>query len=104
MNAGGRLLGDAADVLGEMREPAGFFFQRARDQRKERFLLLVCGMTEEIRVTALGFRAQMDQERSVPAIIEDHVRRPAVAPFEDAPRELPILFERLALVGEDGRA
>ena len=46
----------------------------------------------------------MHQERCVAAVVEDHVGRAAVFPFEDAVGVVPILFQCFALEGEDGDA
>ena len=52
----------------------------------------------------LGALAEMDEQRGVAAIVEDHVRRAAVGPFENAVGVVPIIFEALAFDGEDRRA
>ena len=52
----------------------------------------------------LGARAEVQQQRRVAAVVEDHVRGAAVGPLEDAVRVVPVLLERLALEGEDGGA
>ena len=48
----------------------------------------------------LGLRAEMKQQRRVAAVIQDHVGELILRPFEDLVGELPVLFERLAFVGE----
>ena len=48
-------------------------------------------------------RALVDEQRRVPAVVEDHVR-PALVPRERLLRAPPVLLERLALPGEDGDA
>ena len=67
-------------------------------------LLLVAGRVEEGGVAALGADAQVDQQRGVAAVVEDHVGRSAVGPVEDAVGVVPIVRQALALDGEDGRA
>ena len=57
------------------------------------------------RAIALGLHAQMDEQRGVAAIVEDHVRRAAwlavgQRPLEDAVRVVPVFLERLTLVRE----
>ena len=46
----------------------------------------------------------MDEHRGVAAVVEDHVRRAAVRPFEDAMGVVPIVLEALALDREHRRA
>ena len=53
---------------------------------------------------ALGPHAQMQQQRGIAAVVEDHVGVAAVGPFEDAVRVVPVLAQRLALAGEHRRA
>src|SRR5689334_8403748 len=103
MHASRRLLGHATDVLGDARVPAGTLREALLDRREEIFLLLAFRLRDHGGIL-LGALAEMDQERSVAAVIEDHVRALVRAEFEDAVRELPVLRERLALVGEDRRA
>ncbi len=46
----------------------------------------------------------MDQHGGVAAVVEDHVRRAAVRPFEDAVGIIPIVLEALALDREHRRS
>jgi hypothetical protein len=46
----------------------------------------------------------VDEQRRVAAVVQDHVRQAAVAPVEQTGGEVPVLFQGLALVGEDGDA
>ena len=46
----------------------------------------------------------MDQERRIPAVVQDEIRSFAVRPLKNAVGVLPVFFERLALLGEDGGA
>ena len=43
------------------------------------------------------------QQGRVAAVVEDHVRRAAVAPLEDPVGVFPVVLQRLTLVGEDRR-
>ena len=63
-----------------------------------------CGLVEEGGVAVFGALAEMDQQRGVAAIVQDHVRRAAIGPFEDAVGVFPVVFQALALDGEDRRA
>ena len=104
MHAGCRLLRDALDVLCKLGEPTGLLLQRALDEREEHLLLLGAGLVEEGGVALLGAQAEVHEQRGVAAVVEDQVGRAAVAPLEDAAREVPVLLQRLALEGEDGDA
>ena len=48
--------------------------------------------------------AEMDQQGGVAAVVEDHVRRAAVVPFEDAVLIIPVFLQGLALDREHRRA
>ena len=61
-------------------------------------------MIEEGGVALLGAQAEVDQQRRVAAVVEDHVRRAAVGPVEDAVGVVPVVLEALALDGEHRRA
>ena len=62
------------------------------------------GLVEEGGVAGLGAQAEMNEQSGVAAVVEDHVRRAAVAPFENAVGIFPIVFEALALAREHRRA
>ena len=102
MDAGRRLLGDAPDFLGDRRVPAGPAGQPLADRGEEDGLLLARRVGQDGRVL-LGPGAQVDQQRGVAAVVEDHVRA-ALAELEDPVGELPVLLRRLALAGEHRRA
>ena len=100
VHAGGGLLGDAADVLGDLRVPAGLLLQPLLDRGEEDLFLLVGRLVEKGGVALLGAHAEMDEQGGVAAVVEDHVRRAAVGPLEDAVGVVPIVLEALALEGE----
>ena len=104
MHAGRGFLGDAPDRGGVAAIPAGLATQTALDRGVEDFLFLVRGRLEESGIALLGAKTQMNERRRVAAVVEDHVRAPAVAPFENAMRVIPIVLQALALDGEDRRA
>ena len=62
------------------------------------------GLADQSRFTLLRAQAEVDQERGVTAVVQDHVGRAAVAPLEDAMLIVPIILQRLALDGEHRRA
>ncbi len=104
MDARRRLLGDAADRFGVLAVPAGMALQPRLDGGVQHFLFFVRGGVEEFRVAVLGALAKVDQHGGVAAVVEDHVRRAAVRPFEDPVGIVPIVLEALALDREHGRA
>jgi hypothetical protein len=56
------------------------------------------------RRISLGARTQVQEQRGVAAVIQDHVRVALVRPFEDAMGVIPVFHQRFALDGEDGGA
>ena len=82
----------------------GLVCEALLDRREEDFFLFVGRLFQERRVALLGAQAEMDQQRRVAAVVEDHVRAAAVAPFEDAMGVVPIVVQALALDGEHRRA
>src|SRR3546814_9609670 len=95
MHAGGGLLGHAEDRLAELRVPAGLRGDALLDGGEQR-LLLVVGRIADHGEVLLRLHAEVDQQGGVAAIVEDHVRRAAVAPLEDAVRKFPVFFQVLA--------
>ena len=92
------------DVLGDLRVPAGLRLQPPLDGGEDDLFFLVGGVIEEGGVALLGAGAKMHEQRGVAAVVEDHVGRAAIGPFEDAVGVVPIFFEALALEGEDRNA
>ena len=103
MDAGRRLLRHAADRLADLGIPARLLLQPLGQRGIEDFLLLIRRLGDRARI--LGrLDAEMHHQRGVAAVVQDHVRRAAVRPFEDAMGEVPIFLQALALIGEDGDA
>ena len=69
------------------------------DRGEQALLLLARGLGDQ-RGILLGARAEMQQQRRIAAVVEDHVGVAAVRPLEDAVRVVPVLGQRLALDGE----
>ena len=90
--------------LPHSRVPAGLVLEPLLDRGEQHFLFLVGRAVEELGVARLGAHAEMDQQRRVAAVVEDHVGRAAVAPFEDAVGVVPVVLQALALDGEHRRA
>ena len=76
---------------------------RVADRVEEEGLLFAARVGQQ-RGVRLGAGPEVQQQRGVAAVIKDHVREAAVRPLEDAVGEVPVFFERLALVGEHRRA
>ena len=104
MHAGRGLFRHALDALGVALVPARIGLQALLDGGEEDFLFLVGRLVEEGHIALLGAETQMDQQRRVAAVVENHVRAAAVAPFEDLVGVVPVILEALALDGEDRRA
>ena len=60
--------------VGVLAVPAGLLLQARLDRGVEHFLFLVRGGVEERGVALLGAQAEMDEQRRVAAVVEDHVR------------------------------
>ena len=71
---------------------------------KKIVLFLGVGLVEEGGVALLGAQAVVDQHGGVAAVVEDHVGEAAAVPVEQARGVVPVLDQRLALVGEHRRA
>src|SRR5258708_32678429 len=100
MHAGRCFLGDATDRLGVPAIPARMLTEPLLDGGEENLLFLVGGLADRSDVAPLGPQAEVDQERSVAAIVENHVRCSAIRPLEDAMGVLPVVCKTLALDGE----
>src|SRR5207302_2476812 len=94
MHSGRGLLGDPLDVPGDLRVPAGL---PLLDGVEKRYFLVAPGRGEH-RGILLGPDSQVNQQRGVAAVIQDHVRAAARTEIEDTVRVLPVLIERLALL------
>src|SRR6266550_1300080 len=94
------LLGDATYRLRVLAIPARMLAEPLLDGGKENLLFLVGGLADRPDVALLGPLAEVDQQRSVAAIVENHVRGAAVRPLEDAVGVLPVVRKTLALDGE----
>src|SRR5215510_14689750 len=104
MHAGGGLLGHAADGVGVALVPAGLVLELLLDGREQDLLFLVGRLGYQTGLALLGAQAEMDQQRGVATVVEDHVGRAAVAPVEDAMLIVPVILQRLALDREHRRA
>ena len=103
VDAGGRLLGDAAHVRREARVAALVGGELAAQQRQHLAPLLGLRVGVEVGDGAGGGRVQalVQQHRGVAAVVDDQRRAGAVGPLERLRGAPPVLLERLALPGED---
>ena len=79
MHPGRGLLGDSLDVLRHLGVPAGLALL---DRSEEVLLFLARRVGEEARIL-LRTLAEVDEERRVAAIVEDHVGPLSIAELED---------------------
>src|SRR6266481_3273555 len=100
MHAGRCFLGDATYRLGVLAIPARMLAEPLLDGGEENFLFLVGGLADHPDVALLGPQAEVDQQCSVAAIVENHVRSAAVRPLEDAMGIVPVVRKTLAFDGE----
>ncbi|MNN01084.1 hypothetical protein D3C81_1136930 [compost metagenome] len=103
MHAGGGFLGHAVDGFQVAAVPARVPGQLFLDRGEQVGFFLAARVGDQ-RLVLLGARAQVQQQRGVAAVVQDHVRRAAVGPVEDAVREVPVFLERLALERENRHA
>ena len=82
----------------------GLAFMRLLIAAKRTSSSSLLGWSRKRRVAVLGAHAEVDQHGGVAAVVEDHVRRAAVRPFEDLVGVVPVILEALALDGEHRRA
>ena len=96
MHAGGGFLGDALDVLLDIRIEVGRFSEAGADRREGDLFFLGARIVEHGDVF-LCLGAEVDQHGGVAAVVENHVRGAAVVPLHDLVGVLPVVFQRLAL-------
>jgi hypothetical protein len=100
MYAGRCFLRDAADCVRVPAIPARMIAQPLPYGGEENFLFLVGGLADRPDVALLGPQAEMDQQRRVAAVVENHVRGTAVRPLKDAMGVVPVVGKTLAFDGE----
>src|SRR5690606_29596980 len=97
----------ALDLLDARRVPLRIAREPRLDRLEQRGLFLAAGLIEHARI-ALGAGPQMQQERRIAAVVENHVGEllcslRTVRPLEDAMSEVPVLVQGLSLEGEHRR-
>jgi len=108
LHAGGRLFGDAFDEAQACRVPLRVARQAPLDGGEQELFLLAAGVVEYGRLE-LGACSQVQQQRRVAAVVQDHVRKHRLVvavrgPLEDTMRVLPVVLQRFALDSEHRRA
>src|SRR2546430_1067935 len=86
-------LGDALDVFRDRRIPAGLFLEPRGDGGEQHLLFLVARFGDDAGI-ALGLHAEMQKQRRVAAVVEDHVGTAAVRPFKDTMGIVPVFLHR----------
>ncbi len=106
VHAGGGLLGDAADVGGNLGPLAGVGLEVPLQQLEDDAPLLgVVRLVERRhRARRLVLGALVDQQRGVAAVVEQQGRAGAVGPLERLLGAPPVLLQRLTLPGVDRHA
>nr|GEU28354.1 hypothetical protein [Tanacetum cinerariifolium] len=107
VHAGGGFFGHAQDFRQAFRVP-GRVDQQVLLDRVVQADFFFRGRVGQHRQIGFRAHAQVQQQRGVAAIVEDHVRVDSLAvdtrPFEDAVRVFPVVVQRLALDGKHRRA
>ncbi len=103
VHAGGGFLGHALDLGQARRIPLRIGLQLGLDRGEQHGRLLAVRLGQH-RDVLLGAAAQMQQQRGVAAVVEDHVGMAAVRPLEDAVGVVPVIGQRFAFDGEHRNA
>src|SRR5690606_39284501 len=103
VHAGGRFFGHAADLRKAGGVPVGRLGQALANRGKQHALFFAAGVLEH-RDVFFGTSAQVQQQRGVAAVVENHVGMLTVGPVEDLVRVLTVVFQRFALDREYGCA
>ena len=107
MHAGGGFFGYALDLGQALGIPTGLAGQAFLD-RVEQADFFFGTWIAQYRCILFGACAEMQQQRRVATVVQDHVRIErafgSVRPFKDAMCEFPVIVQRLALECEHWRA
>ncbi len=103
MHAGGGFFRHALDLRQAGRVPGLVLGELGLDGGEQHGGFLAVRLVQH-RDVLLGAAAQMQQQRRVAAVVEDHVRVAVIRPFENAVGVIPVVDQRLALDGEHGHA
>ena len=100
MHAGRRFFGHALDGGEPFGVPARLRREPLLDRGEQNAFFFAARLVEDVNVL-LGPGPEVEQQRRIAAVVEDHVREAAVGPLEDLVGVIPVFGERFALVGED---
>ena len=103
MHAGGGLFGHADDGVQVALVERGVGLQALLDGGEEDLLFFAAGVGQHRRILG-GAGTQVQQQRGVAAVVQDHVGGLAVGPLEDGVGVAPVVFQRFTLHGEGGDA
>ncbi len=105
VHAGGGLLGDALDRVGDRRPVVGALRELGLEHLEDDPLLVAGGGGRVGRLAGLlGLHAEVQQQGGVATVVEDHVGLLVGGPVEDLLGAPPVLLQGLALPGEDRHA
>ncbi len=105
VNAGGGLFGNAAPVAGDLVPALRVFGLDALEESlDDLFLVRALGAFDPGGVAVLELEAFVDEEGDVATVVDDELRAGAVLVAQRLIGAPPVLFEGLALPGEDGNA
>src|SRR5580658_1561988 len=105
VNAGSRLLGDAAPVLGDAMPALCILGEDVLEKLLDDALFDRTGLAvDEAAVAVLELIALVDEEGDVATVVDDELRAEAAFVAERLIGAPPVLLKRLALPGEDGDA
>src|ERR1700730_18871314 len=100
MHARRSLLRHATNRFGILAIPSGVLLEPFLDGSKQDFLFFVGWLADRPGVALLGTQAEVDQQRGVAAIIQDHVRGTAIRPLENTMGVVPIFRKALTFDSE----
>jgi hypothetical protein len=103
MHARGGFFGDALDLRQPGRVPGLVGGELGLDRGEQDALFLGAGVGQDGNVL-LGLGTEMQQQRGVAAVVEDHVRVAVVRPLEDAVGIVPVVDQGFALDREHRNA
>jgi hypothetical protein len=101
VHAGRRLFRNAAPILHNLVPVLGIIGKDLLQQVLDDLLFVIIGRTIDPLVAVFQFIALVDQQGCVAAVVHDQLRPQAALEGLRAEGAIPILFQRLALPGED---
>src|SRR5208283_5427965 len=90
VDTGCGLLAHAFDGVAAFAVPAGNEGKPLLDRGEENFFFLIAWLVEKSRVARLGTHTEVNEHGGVATVVQNEVRRAAVAPLEDFMCVIPI--------------